>query len=211
MLRRLMMAGGGSPPVGNSSTWDPAVLSTGASLVSGNLRLQASAGTNFSNTRSQKAILDLAYLSCVIGFVSGGDNGGCGIADAAIDFTTATRWVGDGTDSIGVWGPVGVVYVNGVSAGSVGAIASGVSIEFAIRLTSRRVWVRRSGGSWVGGGDPAADTTPTVTLSGSADLHMAASLSRPAATSSRYAQLGNNSAATTGTAPSGFTKANWAP
>jgi hypothetical protein len=41
---------------------------------------------------------------------------------------------------------------------------------FAYDVDSRKLWVRQDGGSWVGGGNPASGTTPSVTLSGTAYL-----------------------------------------
>ena len=43
------------------------------------------------------------------------------------------------------------------------AFAPGANIGFAIDADAGRVWYRIDGGAWNGGGDPAADTTPTAT------------------------------------------------
>lgn len=48
-------------------------------------------------------------------------------------------------------------------------------VEVAVDVTSRKVWARNSGGSWLGGGDPATGATPTCTLSGTGDIYAVAS------------------------------------
>lgn len=45
-----------------------------------------------------------------------------------------------------------------------------VRFGFAYDVDSRKLWVRQNGGSWIGGGDPAAGTTPSVTTSGTTYL-----------------------------------------
>lgn len=53
-----------------------------------------------------------------------------------------------------------------------GAIANGTYdfvqndvIGMAIDHATGKVWVRKNGAAWIGGGDPAADTSPTFTMS----------------------------------------------
>lgn len=49
---------------------------------------------------------------------------------------------------------------------------SGASVRFgyAYDVDTGKVWVRINGGSWIGGGNPASGTTPTVTISGTVYL-----------------------------------------
>lgn len=41
-----------------------------------------------------------------------------------------------------------------------------VRFGYAYDVDSRKLWVRQNGGAWIGGGDPASGTTPSVTTSG---------------------------------------------
>lgn len=70
-------------------------------------------------------------------------------------------------DTAGQWGleqNAGAATVRsfGTSA-STTAVAQGDVICVAADLSLGRMWIRRNGGAWIGGGDPAANTTPTFT------------------------------------------------
>ena len=203
-----MRNGGGAPPPANA--FDPAFLSVPAVLSVTNLRLTANLAAvgNYGNSRALKAVTGMCYLSFVVGITSSGAVVSPGLGDATWGGTSAAVYAGSTSTSIGVWGPNGDVYVNGSVVGNVGAIAAGDFVQIAIN-TSRQVWVRKGGGAYVGGGDPAAGTSPTATLSGSGDIYPIGSVDRLSTTAPRYVQLAPDAASTTGTAPSGFTKANW--
>lgn len=203
--------GGGG---GGLSTWDAGYLSPAAVLSLGNIRLTANtgAGGTYASTRSVKALTGLAYVSCAVSQDSAGGIYGVGIADSTLDYTNGSNWIGHAAGSVGAWGPSSDVFTSGGSIGTVGTMPNPVgSLEFAVRVGSRRVWIRQNGGAWVGGGDPAADTSPTTTLSGSGALYMVGTLTKNTATAARYAEIDIDAAATTGTPPAGFTAGGWAP
>lgn len=55
---------------------------------------------------------------------------------------------------------------NGASSGftsGVGGFTDNDNIGFALDVDSGKLWVRKNGGAWAGGGDPAAGTTPSAT------------------------------------------------
>lgn len=58
------------------------------------------------------------------------------------------------------------------SNGTTSTIYSSASVRFgyAYDTATNKVWIRVNNGSWIGGGDPAAGTTPTVTISGTVYL-----------------------------------------
>src|SRR5690606_40533481 len=62
------------------------------------------------------------------------------------------------SSSVGVYAENGNIYSGGSVIGSVGSLASPDDIQIAVRVATRRIWIRQAGGAWVGGGDPAADT-----------------------------------------------------
>ena len=199
-------AGGGS-----GITFNPAQVSAPSVLSVGNLRLTANTGAagDYANTRATRAVTGNCYFSAeVANFTS--EDAGFGIAAESWTLSAAALFVGGGGESAGMYSTSGNVYASGFR-GSGGTLGSVDSVQVAVRTASRRVWIRRNGGAWQGGGDPVADTTPTATIGGTGALFPAASLTRAGATPSRYVQLHPDAASTTGAVPVGFTAANWVP
>lgn len=203
--------GGGVTPSG--VTWDPGHTSPVAVLSLGNLRLTADTGATgtYASTRSTAPIMGLCYVSGTVRTTGGGATAAYGLADATIDLTDASRWAGETSASVGVYAQNGNIYSGGSLIGSVGALSSPDDIQIAVRVATRRIWIRQAGGAWVGGGDPAEDTSPTLTLGGSGDIYVAATVNKASATPDRYSQLHPDAGSTTGAVPSGFTAASFAP
>lgn len=202
MLRRLMMAGGGgvAPML---TTWNPGYLSPSAAVAASNTELRAATTANYANSRSLSVLSGDVYFSarCEKG---SSNNFGFGVADAGVNLTASGSYVGLGA-SIGIW-QEGRIYMGGTSIHVPGALAASVGIEVAVRVASRRIWLRQSGGTWIGGGDPAANTTPTGTLGGTGALYIAGSLdSKAAGTANALIRLPTNPVGVTGSAPAGFT------
>lgn len=205
MIAQRIAAGGVA-----SVTWDPAAKTAATVLSMSNIRASTTSGSsgNYASARSTKAVQGLGYFSAQLTPNGTGDVIGLGIADAAFPLATTTRWVGDGTNSVGIWGPATAGYFNGGSLGI--SIGNGNLLEIAVRAASRRVWIRANGGSWNGGGDPSADTSPTAVITGSGPLYLVTSIDRSGASSARFIDIAPDAASTTGAVPVGFTAANWA-
>ena len=196
-----------------AATWNPAFKSTPAVLSSGNLRLAANPASSgdYANSRSTRAIQGLCYLSFSAQSDAGGLTYAIGVADSTYGANTTPASPGDSSLSVGLWGQTAEVWFNGANLGAPGPLFdAGTEGQIAIRAATRRVWVRLAGGAWFGGGDPAADTSPTATLAGTGAIYAVGCVYRPGA-SSRYVQLAGDAASTTGAVPSCFTAANWAP
>lgn len=201
-------AGGGG---GGGQTWNPSHKSSIAVLSSGDLRLTSlTSGGTYGVTRGTRACVGLCYFSMLVGFTASGSVCGGGVADATTDLTLTTNYPGIDNKSITAGSPNGSITFNNTNVGSAGSLANPDNIEVAVRVSTRRVWIRQNGGSWVGGGDPAADTTPTATLTGTGDIFPAAWVASLATSASRYVEINPTAGTTTGTVPSGFTAANWA-
>lgn len=201
MLRRLMLAGGGIAPT--LTAWNPAYLSPSASMAASNTELRAATTATYANSRSLSVLSGDVYFSarCEKG---SSNNYGFGITDAAVSLTSAGRYTGD-QNSIGLW-QEGRVYMGGASIHTITALPVSAYLEVAVRVSSRRVWIRQSGGAWIGGGDPAANTTPTGTLGGTGALYIAGSLDpRTGGTANALIRLPTNPGDVTGAAPTGFT------
>ena len=216
-----------------TATWSPLSkylsLPSGLSVLSnGNTELSAntSATGTYANAVSSREIQNLGYYSGVVE-TNSGDTVGFGPGAVLRSITSADfpqdnfEYVGLASFSAGLWANSGSVYRQGQSTlTGTGGLSFGV--EVAIRLvpnfggsptqTQMRAWIRRSGGSWYGGGDPVADTTPTHTATISVNTNYIALLgtvTRSGATSARKVTLHGDAASTTGTPPTGFTKALW--
>lgn len=209
-MQQMMMIAQRIAAGGVAVTWDPATKSSPAVLSAGNIRLATTSGTSgtYGNARSTRAIQGLCYVSVSTNTDSTGEVLGAGICDSTFPQATTSRWVGDGTTSVGLWFPASTGYFNGSPIGT--ATGSPTFIEMAVRVASRKVWLRAEGGAWLGGGDPVADTSPTATLTGTGALYVVGSIDRRSATSARWIEIASTAGTTTGTVPSGFTAANWA-
>jgi len=212
-----------------TATWSPLskYQSESSVLSSGNTTLTANTAAtgNYANAVSSREVLHLGYYS---GYVetNSGDNAGIGTMQvsrtnpAAEAPGNSSFFVGNTGASLGLWVNSGAVYRFGASTIS-GTSTLTAAVEIAVRRVllsgttfQYRVWLRRSGGSWIGGGDPAADTSPThaVSVATSTNYYcIGASLTRAGANSSRFALIHGDAASTTGTPPAGFAKALWGP
>jgi hypothetical protein len=201
--------GAAAPPA--TQTWNPAHKSSIAVLSAADLRLTSlTSGGSYAVTRGTKACAGLCYFSMLVGFTASGSVCGGGVADATTDLTNSSNFPGIDSKSIELGSPNGSTFFNNTNIGSAGTLSNPDNIEVAVRVATRRVWVRQNGGSWVGGGDPAADTSPTATLTGSGDIFPAAWVTSSGTSASRYVEINPTAGTTTGTVPSGFTAANWA-
>lgn len=173
--------------------WDPARIFQGATLSDANKLATGEAGDDYSHVRSVQEITGLLYFSGVVG----GDAGfaGIGVAtDGSNPVDDPLDYLGLGSSDVGAWAGDGVY-----TGGSRIHVAAATAWQFAVRAASRRVWVRQSGGAWLGGGNPATDTTPTVTLAGTGVLRACCTVARATSTARLH-----SAAETTGTPPSGF-------
>lgn len=199
-------------------------------LSGSNLILTANTGATgtYANAVSSREVQNLGYYSGLIE-ASGGENGVVGVAAVSRSSPTsafpagAAGWVGSGSTSdgsAGIWANTGALYRAGGS-NITGASGNSLQIEMAVRIgapssgiSEYRFWLRQNGGSWYGGGDPVANTTPSFTRSVNITnfwVCVAASIVRSGATSARRATLNGDAASTTGTPPTGFTAALWGP
>lgn len=201
MLRRLMLAGGGIAPT--LTAWNPAYLSPSASMAASNTELRAATTANYANSRSLSVLSGDVYFSarCEKG---SSNNFGFGVADAGVNLTASGSYVGAGA-SIGIW-QEGRIYAGGGTLVSGLTVPAMQDIEVAVRTSTRRVWIRQTGGAWIGGGDPAANTTPTYTLGGTGAIYVAGSLDpMTRGTANALIRLPTNPVGVTGVAPAGFT------
>ena len=198
----------GNPSPGSAPTWDAATKSGAAVLTNSDYTLaRASSSGNYANVRSLLKITGKLYFSvATVWGSSDGRNGGVGIADSTWVSSSNLTYIGEG-NSVGLWGPGDGannwrVYRNGSTLHN-GSTPIG-NIEVAVDASTRNVWIRSSGGSWIGGGNPATGTTPTASIPGTGDLYAAASSYATTGWATRTFTLQSTLSAITGVVPSGF-------
>jgi hypothetical protein len=209
----------------SGNNWDPAQLSAGTILTDSNIRLQRvfpAVGGVSGSSRSARALTGNAYVSAgVTSQFNSGAIVAVGVGDGSLVASENTSidldYIGKGPFGVSVYLPNGSVWWASNSRGFItGGPALGSTfssnVEIAVRTASRRVWVRYSGSDWFGGGDPAADTSPSYTLPGTQPIFLFASINRTNVTAlnQRFADIHPTAAQTTGVVPAGFTAANWA-
>jgi len=194
---QMMMAAGAQRMY---ASWNPADRAANISLANANTRASTTVNSSGGSVRSDTAIVGKVYfeLDCYTATTAGSVLG-AGIADAT---EILTNFAGSSNKSCGLWPPAGQFYFNNAV---INTTATGLSprVQYAVDATSRKVWARVNGGSWIGGGDPVAGTTPTCTLSGTGSLYAYATPWQT--TNGVYIDLIPNPTGMSGSAPSGFT------
>lgn len=180
-------------------TWEPMTMpdSGSASLTNSGATYSASANVNGSIYSTvpirQKSYFEIE-LDTAVTYIYGGV--GCGSYNRR-----DTGTLKNGSGAVCVECPTGIVYANNTSLGTLSAgTGSTMRVRIAVDPATRNIWLGAVGMTgWVGGGDPTAGTTPTITLPGSGLLWAAASLNDIGT-----ATLVSDPADLTGSAPSGF-------
>lgn len=169
-------------------TFDPSTLGADVTLSNANLTATGASGTGTGASRKASCngakTGGLLYFEVTVNAVSNAGGAGdpfigvgrAGIRNDATAIASSNQWSGQGrfNNALGGSGSVGGFVVNDV-------------ICFAVRVGDARVWVRKNGNAWAGGGDPAADTTPHKTLAGSGALHLICNIANAAAVTANFA------------------------
>jgi len=146
--------------------FDPSAAGTGIAFAHGNLKARSTTAS-WATARTTQALPSGKYYIefLVLEISSSGVMMGLTNASGPLN-----NFLGSDSNSVG-WhsthGPYGAV-----GGGIQFFFARGDTIGMAIDVTNKRAWFRRNGGSWIGGGDPAAGTSPQ-TWSFSGDVFVA--------------------------------------
>ena len=196
----------GSPPAWaspliSSTTANPADHHANITLTNGNLVVTESDGSSGATVSGRATAAGLGgrnyYWEVKIDTMDGGDILS-GVATAAAGLSS-----GIGADGSG-WGYSardGHIRNGGSSLGQYATANAGAVIIHAWRRSEGRLWIGKLGSGWFGGGDPAANTSPTVT--GVSTVAVPA-FSGGYATANRVWSLWYSKALWAGTAPAGF-------
>lgn len=166
-----MRGGKTSMEASPSATWNPSDKSSVITLSGGNLIAAGSGAYGLArstNPLSGKVYFELVYSHASNGTGGGGRDDAAGVCDASLNVTTGQAYTSN--QALEVWIADGTCWTNGASVGFLSA--SSTTVRVAVDVPGRKVWVAPgTTTSWVLGGDPAAGTTPTATLSGSGSLY----------------------------------------
>lgn len=166
-------------------------------------------GIIYCSARLATAYSGKCYHSFRVNYRASGGILGVGTVNGTQALTSDAFWLGSTNTSGAAWGPDDNSYVNGASVGpgfdEDYVTPIDVEYDIAVDTSTRRVWIRKTGGSWIGGGNPASGTTPTYTSpSSSSGLYFAGCFTAGDVPGTEYeitALLGD---AALGTPPSGY-------
>lgn len=88
----------------------------------------------------------------------------CSLYPVGYEFASAIGIGGYASPGVGIYSSGNYYANNGAIASTTTAVSAGQTRCFAYDATTGKLWHRVNNGSWIGGGDPAAGTTPFVTL-----------------------------------------------
>ncbi len=180
--------------------------STGVTLTSSNTNVSwvVPASANFFYLRSDQKITGKAYCEFACLTAPATMSHGFGVQRKALStfYNAAGGSIFSGNGGCGIPSSGYQNEANRTSSASY-AFATGDIIGVAFDATSQKLWVSKNG-TWISG-DPAADTSPTMTISTSQDYYFALSAYSCSISSGTYVYQVYPSAATqTYAAPSGF-------
>jgi hypothetical protein len=162
-------SGGG--PVLTYASWSDVDHTSGVVLASSN--------TNASHTASQRdgvranfAIPFPVYWE--VPFVTAGSGEVAGIGIALKAFDLATHYVGQESDSVGLWFPAATVYKNNVLIGDFTGESSGTA-KFAYDPVTGKLWMGTILAGWYSG-DPELGTSPIATVTAGTGYYPALTL-----------------------------------
>jgi hypothetical protein len=153
----LAVAAGGGATV---YTWNPSDKAAAIALSGSDLIFTKSGADSYANVRGTIGqTTGKFYFEVLYSTVAASDHG-CGLANST---QSLTAFIGGPSNSVGVYGLDGEVYLNDVATGSIiGGIASGDVVAVAVDTDTDDVWFRHvtDGGDWNGSAaaDPALGT-----------------------------------------------------
>lgn len=208
-IQQLLASYGGAPAGPVYATWNPSDTNANITLSGSNLVATRGAAANaFYSSRATISKNSGKWYFEVTR--TGSSDKTHIIAGLMVGVTALTQYPGEGSSGVGNQ-PVNTSDVNRYQGGFLTTVTGqsdvgiGGGFQIAVDMGSLGVWVKTFGASgWMGGGDPAAGTSPTYTLGSVTPVFPAVGLF-----SSGTEVTANFGASTfTGTVPSGF-NAGW--
>jgi hypothetical protein len=167
-IQQLLASYGAAAPAFTYATWNPADKSGIISLSGGDLIATRDAGTGWAAVRatigknSGKWYFEITR--------SAGSDKTQSIYGLIKSGSSLSNFPGSAAGDVGCQ-PFSTASVNRYSAGFLGTVAGqsdvaiGGGMQFAVDASLGRIWAKTFGAAgWIGGGDPAANTTPTFAV-----------------------------------------------
>jgi len=161
--------GGGSPPP-TFARWSTTDKSAQIVLSGSDLIATLASPVSYYNTgRADIALTGKSYWEVSLSRLSGhaaGDNVGVGIATSSLATTGGsgtTGYLGGNTTSTGLWDDGSVVRGNAVVTTAI-LPSDPITCQFAFDEPNLRLWIGVIGLGWIGGGNPATNTLPTINM-----------------------------------------------
>lgn len=163
---QLLMTGVGGPttgPGGGSAIgWDNVNSAAGMTISGANQTIATTSGSNgtWRSAISSTTVCSGNYYAEVTANTVSANGTIIGLVGGA--FNTALQWQLTGLvgQSLGWQGSATGSAIN-MSSSTTLPYTSADVLSVAFKTSNKHVWVRKNGGAWAGGGDPAADTTPS--------------------------------------------------
>ncbi len=175
------------------ASWDYLWTGNGGSILNGIIFYSNSSIQN-PTTRTNKAIGNLSYFSCLINN-NGTGRTYVGIGNETIDTTVNNCRIGLSNGGVEIDSNGSIIS----AATSIHSISNSNPIALEFAVYNNMVWIRANGGTWLGGGNPETYTNPTVHLIGT-KLYFIASVSDI----SSSVVFHNTAALTTGDVPENY-------
>lgn len=193
----ILLGSGAAPAV----TWNPADRDAAIILSNGNLTMASSLGGWRTGRATVSKSSGKWYDEAIMAGQSGTLSDIFGVCTGTYSLTT---FIGSGGGGWGIQGAGAAgqirTFLAGSNADHAGLITTGQRAKIAIDIDAGNGWMAKVGAAWIGGGDPAAGTSPTFTFTPGTTLFFAGSaFSGTSGTITRVA------GSYTDTVPSGFT------
>lgn len=203
MMRRF--GAGSTPPPAAAAYWNPSDKSPDVDLSDSDKVATNPDAAAFSAARSVTGHSSGKWYAELV-YISGPDWGVfAGVATSAYNLTG--YYLGESVHSWGIQmndSGAAKLYHNASNIGSVANIASGSYARIAVDSDAGKGWIGNSS-AWVGGGDPAAGTSPSFTFTPGTTLYLATALYFGGSAASMRVRTATADMA--GSIPSGFSPA----
>lgn len=196
------------------STWNTSDKNSNAVLSLSNTRLKVGGATGTTAARSTTSVSGKRYVEGTVCMIGGADlSTSFGVSRSSVVMNTGFD-TGASTNTAGLF-PAAAgarIYMDNVrlltgDTNLSGNIKQTIIVGIAIDSATGNCWMRDAQvpGTWYGGGDPAAGTSPSFTLSGTGPILIAGSDDQGAIVASKFVSFTGDPSTYVAAAPSGFT------
>lgn len=116
----------------------------------------------YRTARASRVLTGKRYVECMVNGTGSGAQDAFGLLEES---SSGTTWIGAQASSCGLYTNGATVYKGGsVIATGTPTSPAARRVKMAFDASNGYLWLGFTGGGWVGGGDPAAGTSPTTIM-----------------------------------------------